>query len=127
MAGSENTNAGVEQFFGCIPAPLGKLAASLRAIVKTAAPQAREEIKWGFPCYTQNSMLCYIRPAKAHLTFGFYKGASLTDPENLLEGTGKGLRHVKIRRSGDIRANIFSRWIREAVELNGREREAKKC
>ena len=127
MDKSETTDLRVEQFFDRIPAPLAGLAVSLRAIVKAAAPQAREEFKWGQPCYTQNGMLCYIRPAKAHLTFGFYKGAGLSNHEGLLEGTGKGLRHVKVRHTEDIRPEIFSRWLREAVEMNEREGGDRKC
>lgn len=33
---------------------------------------------------------------------GFYQGAKLPDPEALLEGTGKNMRHVKIQSLGDI-------------------------
>jgi hypothetical protein len=36
---------------------------------------------------------------KNHVTFGFHYGTSLDDPERLLEGTGKNLRHVKLRGS----------------------------
>ena len=34
---------------------------------------------------------------RGYINLGFYQGAVLADPERLLEGTGKGLRHVKIR------------------------------
>ena len=39
----------------------------------------------------------YIAILKNHINLGFYHGASLADPDGLLEGTGKRLRHVKIR------------------------------
>jgi hypothetical protein len=39
----------------------------------------------------------YIMPMRGYINLGFYQGAVLADPERLLEGTGKGLRHVKIR------------------------------
>jgi Domain of unknown function (DU1801) len=39
---------------------------------------------------------CYIAVYAAHINLGFYHGATLTDPYGILEGTGKGLRHVKI-------------------------------
>ena len=39
----------------------------------------------------------YISVHTSHVNLGFYHGTSLTDPENLLEGTGKTLRHIKIR------------------------------
>jgi len=39
----------------------------------------------------------YIMPMRGYVNLGFYQGALLADPDRLLEGTGKGLRHVKIR------------------------------
>jgi hypothetical protein len=39
----------------------------------------------------------YIMPMRGYINLGFYQGAVLADPGRLLEGTGKGLRHVKIR------------------------------
>ena len=39
----------------------------------------------------------YIMPLKKHVNLGFYYGAMLPDPQKLLEGTGKKLRHVKIK------------------------------
>ena len=39
----------------------------------------------------------YIAVQASHVNLGFYHGASLLDPDGLLEGTGKQLRHVKIR------------------------------
>jgi hypothetical protein len=38
----------------------------------------------------------YLMPQTDYVNLGFYHGASLKDPEGLLEGTGKGLRHVKV-------------------------------
>ena len=40
---------------------------------------------------------CYIAPLKAHVNLGFMYGADLDDPNGLMEGTGKALRHIKIR------------------------------
>lgn len=39
----------------------------------------------------------YIAPQTKHVNLGFYHGSELADPTGLLEGTGKHLRHVKIR------------------------------
>ena len=40
-------------------------------------------------------------PIRGYVNLGFYQGAELADPKRLLEGTGKGLRHVKIRTLAD--------------------------
>ena len=43
-----------------------------------------------------------VIPHKAHVTLGVAGGASLPDPDGLLEGTGKVHRHVKVRSVADI-------------------------
>ena len=44
----------------------------------------------------------YIMPMRGYVNLGFYQGALLADPKRLLEGTGKGLRHVKIRSLAEV-------------------------
>jgi hypothetical protein len=39
----------------------------------------------------------YVNVFKAHVNVGFYFGAELTDKTGLLEGSGKRMRHVKLR------------------------------
>ena len=43
----------------------------------------------------------YIMPHKNWINLGFYKGAHLADKYELMEGTGKSLRHIKIRSLTD--------------------------
>ncbi|HSG16728.1 MAG TPA: DUF1801 domain-containing protein [Anaerolineae bacterium] len=43
----------------------------------------------------------YILPYKNWVNLGFYMGATLPDPAGLMEGTGKKLRHVKVRSVED--------------------------
>ena len=45
---------------------------------------------------------CYIGVFKNHVNLGFYYGRELPDPEGLLRGTGKLLRHVKITKAEDL-------------------------
>ncbi len=40
---------------------------------------------------------CWVMPASKHVNLGFNYGAELPDPKNLLEGTGKLFRHIKIK------------------------------
>lgn len=40
---------------------------------------------------------CYVGAKSKHVNLGFYDGASLDDPEGVLEGTGAKMRHVKVR------------------------------
>jgi len=48
------------------------------------------------------------------VNLGFYYGADLPDPEGLLQGTGKLLRHVKIREPKAIRSRALRRLLEAA-------------
>ncbi|HEX2142304.1 MAG TPA: DUF1801 domain-containing protein [Candidatus Limnocylindria bacterium] len=45
----------------------------------------------------------WLSPYGGHVVLGFYYGAELPDPEGLLEGTGKRMRHLKLRSADDLR------------------------
>jgi hypothetical protein len=72
---------------------------ALRNLVRSVAPKAVEDIKWDRPCYSnEKGMFCYLHSTKSYATLGFQNGAALDDPERMLEGTGKNMRHVKFRQ-----------------------------
>jgi hypothetical protein len=110
-----------DAYFAAIPPPFRALAGRVRKIVRGAARDASEEIKWGMPVYTLHGLLCYVRFQPGYLTLGFYEqGTSLAkeDPDGLLEGTGANMRHVKIRSAQDVRPALFVRWVCAAAEQN---------
>lgn len=49
-----------------------------------------------------SEQFCWLAPHTKHVVFGFYYGTELPDPEGILEGTGRTMRHVKIRRPEDL-------------------------
>jgi hypothetical protein len=49
----------------------------------------------------------YVNAFKDHVNVGFFHGASLKDPARLLEGTGKRMRHVKLRPGRDVDATAL--------------------
>jgi len=55
------------------------------------------------------------------VTFGFLRGTSLPDPAGLLEGTGKNLRHVKLRTAEDLQEPAVRKLIEAAARLNKKE------
>ena len=54
---------------------------------------------------------CYISAQKKDVNLGFYYGAELPDPQGLLKGTGKLLRHIKIREAKDIQSPALRRLL----------------
>jgi hypothetical protein len=70
-------------------------------------------------------MFCYFRANARHITFGFSQGVQLADPLRLLEGVGKGMRHVKIPEAADIRPRMFAPWVKQAMAINDLKTKAK--
>jgi hypothetical protein len=85
---------------------LGAIERALRATIRAAAPDAVEQVDFG------NRLIAFGRSMKmrgllfaiiAHKTWvnlQLADGALLPDPDGLIEGTGKRIRHVKIRSVG---------------------------
>src|SRR5262249_34411418 len=85
-------------------AKMSRVAKAVRALVKKSVPRSEEYVNpWKIPTFDLNGPLCFYMAAKNHVVFGFMRGASLRDPARLLEGTGKYLRHVKVRSAADAR------------------------
>ena len=115
-----NSDSGVEQVLEMCTPQVRKIVEALRRLVREAAPEATERgyTGWRSLMYTHNKMFCYIGPLKDSVNLGFHRGVDLLDTEGLLKGTGKGMRHVKIRSVEDIRADAFSRLVKEAYRLD---------
>lgn len=48
-----------------------------------------------------NAPFAYVNAYSAHVNLGFFYGAELPEPNGLLQGTGKRMRHVKLRPDSD--------------------------
>jgi hypothetical protein len=57
----------------------------------------------------------YAMPHARHVNLGFFRGVALPDPEGLLEGTGKALRHVKLRDPADALEPAVTDLLRAAI------------
>lgn len=57
----------------------------------------------------------YIAVQDSHVNLGFYHGILLPDPEGLLEGTGKKLRHIKIRDVSSGNSSAVIALLRAAI------------
>lgn len=100
-------------------AKLKHVADELRLLVKKTVPESREAINpWRIPMFNFHGPLCLLMVGKNHVTLGFPRGTSLTDPAGLLEGTGKNLRHVKLKEAEQLRDSNLRQLILEAAALN---------
>lgn len=98
-----------EEFFNERAPTTFDLAMSACELMRLVAPQAAEWVSpgrnavfYGNSANSTKAAVCYVAPFKAHVNIGFLRGTSLPDPDQLLEGTGDNLRHVKIKRAEDL-------------------------
>ena len=59
---------------------------------------------------------CYIGAYRAHVNLGFYYGAELADPLGLMEGTGKKLRHIKVKNIEKVDQPALRDIIQDSLE-----------
>jgi len=85
----------------------------LRKLIHETVDNVSEEIKWGFPVFAQNKAFAYLRYAKKHITLGFYNIDKIKDPDNLLEGEGNTLKHIKIKSIDEIKQFVIAEWIKQ--------------
>ena len=98
------------------------VAMAVRALVKKAVKGAEEYVNpWKIPSFDSNGPLCCFMVGRDHVTFAFMRGAALPDPEKLLEGTGKGVRHVKLRSVDDVKKPGVKKLVVEAATLNRKD------
>jgi len=94
----------------------------LRSLVKRTLAGCEEYVNpWKIPSFDSNGTVCGFMTGKEHVTFIFLRGAALPDPEGLLEGTGKSVRHVKVRTTADVKKPGLKKLIVEAAKLNKRK------
>lgn len=108
----------VEEYVESLEDWRGEVVTGLRDLILEVEPEVEESIKWSRPVYEDNGSLAYIMAHESHVNLGFTRGVELTDEAGVLEGTGKQMRHVKLRDADDVRPDVLRELIREAVALN---------
>lgn len=85
----------------------------IRRIFHAEIPDIIESYKWSRPIFGVQKDIAYIKEFKQYVTLGFYKASNITSNTELLEGTGKDMRHIKIRSIKEIDETILKKWIKE--------------
>jgi hypothetical protein len=97
---------------------------AIRALVKDVHPQTVETIRlgdravtWGWGTAKMKEGYVYALPYASHVNLGFYDGSALPDPQHRLQGTGKMLRHVKIKADSELSALEIRQLIEAARDF----------
>ena len=94
---------GFEEIMSQASTEAAAMARQTKALIQDIMPDVVEVpwpkqriIGYGVGPKKMSEQFCYIAVLKERINLGFYYGADLPDPENLLEGSGKDMRHIKI-------------------------------
>ncbi len=71
--------------------------------MRACGPDVRELLHDGWPtACAGDAAFAYASVHAEHVNIGFYRGAELPDPAGLLQGSGKRMRHVKLKTGEDV-------------------------
>jgi hypothetical protein len=118
MSDDTPSRINIEEYTADLDPKISSLVKETRRLVFSLVPNAGERYKWSRPWYELGGSFCYIMAYSDHVNLGFPRGAELVDRFDILEGTGKGMRHTKIRIEDDLKLDSVSALVLAAVELN---------
>ena len=82
---------------------LGAIARRWFEVMRGCGDDVRELLHDGHPtACIGDAAFAYVNAFTAHVDVGFFRGAEIGDPLGLLEGTGRFMRHVKLRPEGPV-------------------------
>lgn len=91
---------------------LGAIAHHWFEVMRRCGGDVLEVLHDGHPtACVADAAFAYVNVFTTHVNVGFFRGAEFADPACLLEGSGKYMRHVKIRSESDIDATALSKLI----------------
>jgi hypothetical protein len=94
------------------PDELGAIARQWFEVLRKCGSDVRELLHDGHPTACVNdAAFAYVNAFRAHVNVGFFRGSEIADPEHLLEGTGRFMRHVKLRPQREVGATVLMKLI----------------
>ncbi|MEX1167313.1 MAG: DUF1801 domain-containing protein [Hydrogenophaga sp.] len=92
------------------------LVMALRAAVLALAADVKEEVKYGgLLLSVKGTAFCGVFGYMAHVSLEFGQGAAMPDPAGVLEGAGKGRRHIKFRELADLQRCDLAAYLKQAL------------
>jgi hypothetical protein len=104
---------------------LGAIARHRFEALRGARDDVRELLHDGHPtACVRDAAFAYVNVFTAHVNVGFFHGAELLDPTGLLVGTGRFMRHVKLRPEIQVDAAALQKLLEDAYADMHRRLEA---
>jgi hypothetical protein len=104
------------------PIALGDIARQWFEAMRDCGHEVRELLHDGCPtACLGDAPFGYVNAFTSHVNVGFFHGVALPDPARLLQGTGKYMRHVKLKPGTNTNVEALRRLIDAAyADINTR-------
>src|SRR5690606_23946027 len=110
--GSVTRDPAVEAWMQEHSGALGAIARRWFEVMRGCGDDVRELLHDGQPtACVGDAAFVYVDAFRAHVNVGFFRGAEIADPDGLLEGTGRFMRHVKLGPERDVDAAALASLI----------------
>jgi hypothetical protein len=88
-----------------------EIVEAVRALIKRSFESVSEEVKYGGILFSSDVQFCGVFAYKEHVSVEFSSGVRIEDPFGLLEGSGKGRRHLKLLSVDDIKTKHLAEYL----------------
>ncbi len=117
LNGAVERDPAVEAWLNHHAGELGDIARHWFEVMRQCGDEVRELMHDGCPtACLGDAAFAYVNVFTSHVNVGFFQGASLRDPAHLLQGSGKFMRHVKLRPGTVVNDEALHRLIESAYE-----------
>lgn len=115
FATARRRDPAVDAWFKAQPPELGFIAQTWFDEMRRCGPDVNELMHDGCPVACVGDVaFAYVNVFTSHVNVGFFKGADLDDPAQLLVGEGRKMRHIKLRPDAEPDAAAISHLIEDA-------------
>jgi hypothetical protein len=110
--GAVKQDPAIDEWMKAHAGELGAIARRWFEVMRKCGDEVRELLHDGCPvACLGDAPFGYVNVFTSHVNVGFFRGAELADPDRLLQGAGKFMRHVKLRPGMTTNAAALSRLI----------------
>jgi uncharacterized protein YdhG (YjbR/CyaY superfamily) len=108
----------IETWFDTLRPEQKEMARRLREQVTAAAPELVTSVKWGNLMFThEGTHAVAIVVHRDHANLQIFNGAHLVDRFPELEGTGRGVRHLRFRYRFPVDEELVRQVVQACVQL----------
>jgi len=110
--------ATVDEYMSSIPTELQEVATALKPVIDAGLPETQCQMWHGQPVWMVGKKpVAMLKAYPKYITFGLFKGTSVSDASGRLEAGSSTMSAVKLKSVNEIDQPLFADWLRQALSL----------